>query len=290
MRGVVPDQRQRLLPSFSVTIAIRAPSGSSRARSRSSGSAGSDPRVRAWIAHLDRQRRAREARPDRRGGVRARGAVLQLQGLSVGECHRDRHLSASGYPPARRRACKAPARRLPGPSRTRNEDHALQTTVCGFCHDRAMDNSEQVSIAITLSPTQVDEVVRAASRSRAPSISTVIGGYLPSDLGRPAPVPVAAARTLAAHLLRPRRRRAGDRRALPRRRHEPLDRPPLRLHARRARPARARPQEPQVPAAGRLSSEPAPTAAPAQPRARRPARARASRAMRSHSAPIGHAT
>jgi hypothetical protein len=41
-----------------------------------------------------------------------------------------------------------------------------------------MDNNEQVSIAITLSPTQVDEVVRAASRSRAPSISTLIANTL----------------------------------------------------------------------------------------------------------------
>jgi hypothetical protein len=61
----------------------------------------------------------------------------------------------------------------------------MQTTVCGFCHHRAMDKSEQIPIAITLSPAQVDEVVRAASQSRAPSISTVIGGYLPSDLDDP---------------------------------------------------------------------------------------------------------
>jgi hypothetical protein len=61
----------------------------------------------------------------------------------------------------------------------------LQTAVCGFCHDRAMDNTEPVSIAITLSPTQVDEVIRAASKSRAPSISTVIGGYLPSASNDP---------------------------------------------------------------------------------------------------------
>jgi hypothetical protein len=61
----------------------------------------------------------------------------------------------------------------------------MQTTVCGFCHHRAMDKSEQIPIAITLSPTQIDEVVRAASRSRAPSISTVIGGYLPSDSDDP---------------------------------------------------------------------------------------------------------
>lgn len=41
-----------------------------------------------------------------------------------------------------------------------------------------MNNSEQVSIAITLSPTQVDEVVRAASQSRVPSISTLIADSL----------------------------------------------------------------------------------------------------------------
>jgi hypothetical protein len=75
----------------------------------------------------------------------------------------------------------------------------MQTVVC-ICHDRVMDNSEQVSIAITLSPTQVDEVVRAASRSRVPSISTLIAdtlsesrtpketqlaGYLAFDMANP---------------------------------------------------------------------------------------------------------
>ena len=47
-----------------------------------------------------------------------------------------------------------------------------------------MDNSEQLSIAITLSPAQVDEVVRAASRSRAPSISTLIAASLNAPLVR----------------------------------------------------------------------------------------------------------
>ena len=41
-----------------------------------------------------------------------------------------------------------------------------------------MENSEQVSIAITLSPAQVDEVVRAAAQSRVPSISTLIADSL----------------------------------------------------------------------------------------------------------------
>jgi hypothetical protein len=60
----------------------------------------------------------------------------------------------------------------------------MQTTVCGFCHHRAMDNSEQIPIAITLSPAQVDEVVRAASRSRVPSISTLIAASLNAPLTR----------------------------------------------------------------------------------------------------------
>jgi hypothetical protein len=45
-----------------------------------------------------------------------------------------------------------------------------------------MDNSEQVPIAITLSATQVDEVVRAASQSRVPSLSTLISDSLRAPL------------------------------------------------------------------------------------------------------------
>jgi hypothetical protein len=41
-----------------------------------------------------------------------------------------------------------------------------------------MTNDEQHSISITLSPAQVDTVVRAASNSRAPSVSTVINNAL----------------------------------------------------------------------------------------------------------------
>jgi AraC-like DNA-binding protein len=43
------------------------------------------------------------------------------------------------------------------------------------------NNNEQQSISITLSPTQIDEVVRAAANSRAPSVSTLLGGYMPKD-------------------------------------------------------------------------------------------------------------
>jgi len=41
-----------------------------------------------------------------------------------------------------------------------------------------MLNDQPPSISITLSPTQIDEVVRAASGSLAPSISTLIAGSL----------------------------------------------------------------------------------------------------------------
>src|SRR5271165_5024788 len=45
-----------------------------------------------------------------------------------------------------------------------------------------MTNDEQQSISITLSPAQVDMIVRAASNSRAPSVSTVIGNALRTSL------------------------------------------------------------------------------------------------------------
>jgi hypothetical protein len=60
----------------------------------------------------------------------------------------------------------------------------LQTVVC-ICNDRVMQSSEQVPITITLSPAQVDHVVHAASSSRVPGISTLLGGYLPSDSDDP---------------------------------------------------------------------------------------------------------
>ena len=56
----------------------------------------------------------------------------------------------------------------------------MQTIVC-ICKHGAMTNDQQPSISITLSPIQIDQVVRAASRSRSPSVSALIGGYLPSD-------------------------------------------------------------------------------------------------------------
>jgi hypothetical protein len=41
-----------------------------------------------------------------------------------------------------------------------------------------MPDQEQAAITITLSPTQVDDVVRAAARGRAPSISSLIADSL----------------------------------------------------------------------------------------------------------------
>jgi hypothetical protein len=45
-----------------------------------------------------------------------------------------------------------------------------------------MNSDEPISITITLSPAQVDEVVRAASQGRAPSVSTLIANSLSAPL------------------------------------------------------------------------------------------------------------
>jgi hypothetical protein len=45
-----------------------------------------------------------------------------------------------------------------------------------------MNSDEPISITITLSPAQVDEVVRAASQGRAPSVSTLIAESLSAPL------------------------------------------------------------------------------------------------------------
>jgi IclR helix-turn-helix domain len=58
------------------------------------------------------------------------------------------------------------------------EKHLMTTIVCICEHARVADDE---SISIVLSPAQVDEIVRAATHSRAPSVSTLIGGYMPTD-------------------------------------------------------------------------------------------------------------
>jgi hypothetical protein len=49
-----------------------------------------------------------------------------------------------------------------------------------------MADREPAAITITLSPTQVDAVVRAAARGRAPSISTLIADSLAAPVARAA--------------------------------------------------------------------------------------------------------
>jgi predicted ArsR family transcriptional regulator len=65
-----------------------------------------------------------------------------------------------------------------------------------------MSDNESHSITITLSPTQVDDVVRAAAHGRAPSISTLIADSLAAPLaGKPAQNGTeATAQTLARPL------------------------------------------------------------------------------------------
>ncbi len=53
---------------------------------------------------------------------------------------------------------------------------AAQTVVCAICHYCAMNNGE--SISITLSPAQVDQVVRAAAQGSTPSFSALISNKL----------------------------------------------------------------------------------------------------------------
>jgi hypothetical protein len=61
-----------------------------------------------------------------------------------------------------------------------------------------MADNEQAPISITLSPAQVDTIVRAASQGRAPSISTLIADSLSAPVrredGRPGATSLVAAR------------------------------------------------------------------------------------------------
>ena len=95
VRGVVADQLKRLLCVLLGEDRKRRAVGQ---RAREVAQLGRFAGLR--VTDLDRQRRARQPRPDRRGGVGARRAVCQRQRRSVGECHRERHLSGAGYPPA----------------------------------------------------------------------------------------------------------------------------------------------------------------------------------------------
>jgi IclR helix-turn-helix domain len=59
----------------------------------------------------------------------------------------------------------------------------VQTVVC-ICEHRRMSETAPPSISIRLSPTQVDEVVRAATQNRTPSLSTLIAGVLNAPMDR----------------------------------------------------------------------------------------------------------
>lgn len=56
----------------------------------------------------------------------------------------------------------------------------LQTIVC---NDRGVSGDEPLRISITLSPTQVDAIVRAASRRRGPSVHSFIRSALDDSDG-----------------------------------------------------------------------------------------------------------
>jgi hypothetical protein len=81
--------------------------------------------------------------------------------------------------------------------RSRTEKQGFVTLVC-IWDDRGMPKDEPVSISIKLSATQVDDVVRAASRSRTPSISTLIADTLTATAPPPSANGLPAADTAAA--------------------------------------------------------------------------------------------
>ena len=62
----------------------------------------------------------------------------------------------------------------------------------------AMTKDEPHAISIKLSPAQVDDVVRAASHSRAPSVSTIIADALKAPTVRAPPAPAGPAHAAAA--------------------------------------------------------------------------------------------
>ncbi len=163
MRGVVPDQLQRLLAALLRQDRHVRPVGQRALKVAHLGPLATA--ISLGMADLDRQRRSRQAGPDRRGRVGAGGAVGQLQRLSVRERDRDRHRPA-GYSLSDLRDFR---------------NGVLNTVVC-ICDDRAMTETEPQSISIKLSPAQIDDVVRAASQSRAPSISTLIANTLNAPL------------------------------------------------------------------------------------------------------------
>src|SRR3978361_1256729 len=96
------------------------------------------------------------------------------------------------------RANAAGLRGFPRARRSGHHKQAMQTVVC-ICEHDCMSDNETHSITITLSATQVDDVVRAASRGRAPSISTLIADSLAAPLAdKPTPNGTKAVATTLA--------------------------------------------------------------------------------------------
>jgi hypothetical protein len=79
----------------------------------------------------------------------------------------------------------------------------VQTAVFS-CEHRGMADADQLSVSITLSPTQVDDVIRAAANGAAPSVSALIADALNTreeghDAGSPA-APSAKAPSLRGYV------------------------------------------------------------------------------------------
>ncbi len=93
MGGVVTDQAQRLLAS-----ALGGEDRDLRAVGKRACEIAQLRRLPGLgMGHLDRQRRTREAWPNRGGGVDTGGAVVKLEGRAVGEFELDRHDCRGAY-------------------------------------------------------------------------------------------------------------------------------------------------------------------------------------------------
>ncbi len=80
----------------------------------------------------------------------------------------------------------------------------MRTIVC-ICNVAFMSDHEQPTISINLSPTQIDEVVRAATNSRAPTLATLISDSLRTPIeDEQASTPTALAGESSTRRPRPR--------------------------------------------------------------------------------------
>jgi len=82
---------------------------------------------------------------------------------------------------------------VPDAFRARRQKHALQTFVCA-CEHAGVDSQRSGAISITLSPTQVEAVVRAASANGLTGIASLLASRV--ALAQSVPVPPAASAAL----------------------------------------------------------------------------------------------